>query len=109
MSSLCMSPRRPSHSLTELLVRPGIWRREWSVSGKLCVGVQDRDRAWRSLVCSWYLIYVTVARMHTVFISAASIINILTYIHREACRIANCLDFIEQWDQGFDTVRLCNV
>lgn len=23
---------------------------------------------------------------------------------REACRIANCLDFIEKWDQGFDTV-----
>ena len=26
--------------------------------------------------------------------------------HREACRIANCLDFIEAWDQGFDTVRV---
>lgn len=25
--------------------------------------------------------------------------------HREACRVANCLDFIEAWDQGFDTVR----
>ena len=24
--------------------------------------------------------------------------------HREACRIANCLDFIEKWDDGFDTV-----
>lgn len=23
---------------------------------------------------------------------------------REACRIANCLDFIEKWDHGFDTV-----
>lgn len=29
----------------------------------------------------------------------------LTTDHREACRIANCLDFIEAWDQGFDTVR----
>lgn len=25
---------------------------------------------------------------------------------RGACRIANCLDFIEAWDQGFDTVRV---
>jgi hypothetical protein len=25
-------------------------------------------------------------------------------IYREACRTANCLDFIEQWDDGFDTV-----
>lgn len=24
---------------------------------------------------------------------------------REACRVANCLDFIEGWDQGFDTVK----
>jgi hypothetical protein len=23
---------------------------------------------------------------------------------REACRVANCLDFIERWDEGFDTV-----
>jgi ABC-type multidrug transport system fused ATPase/permease subunit len=22
----------------------------------------------------------------------------------EACRVANCLDFIEHWPQGFDTV-----
>lgn len=22
----------------------------------------------------------------------------------EACRVANCLDFIQQWPQGFDTV-----
>jgi len=26
------------------------------------------------------------------------------HTHREACRVANCLDFIEAWDQGFDTV-----
>lgn len=29
------------------------------------------------------------------------------HIYREACRIANCLDFIEKWDDGFDTVSLC--
>jgi ABC-type multidrug transport system fused ATPase/permease subunit len=23
---------------------------------------------------------------------------------REACRVANCLDFIEKWEHGFDTV-----